>query len=267
MAEAEVWAFAGAALAAIVVGMLVSALINALADRVVGVDEPIWSATHCRACLAPLPAASPLALAEFKRRRVCEKCGKPASLRRALVQVALPLAFLALVARASFALQWNSSRVALPGWEFVTLGAVLFTALAFVFVVDLEHRLIYDLSIWPPLLLILLIAGTHSVKSLPSLVLSGVIAGGLFLIFYGLGWLIYREEALGFGDVKLAALMGVASGWPGVLTALGITMVCGFVAAALLLAVDTSSRRSFIPFGVFMVIGVVGAVLVGPIPW
>lgn len=267
MAGVEVGVVVGACLAAILVGLLAGALVNTLADRVVGVDEPVWSATQCRACRAPLPAASPFALGEFMRRRSCEKCGKHASLRRPLVQTLLPLAFMALVGRVFLDLQFTSPEFTLPAWEVIGLGTVLFTALAFIFVVDLEHHLIYDLSIWPPLLLILLCAGLHDIQAVLPLLLGGAISGGLFLLFYGLGWLIYREEALGFGDVKLAALMGVAVGWSGVMTALGITIVCGFVTALLALALDSTSRRSFIPFGVFMVIGAVGVVLTAPIPW
>jgi leader peptidase (prepilin peptidase)/N-methyltransferase len=269
MTGVEVWAVAAACLAAGLVGLVAGALVNTLADRVVGVDEPVWSARQCRACLAPLPVAHGLALGELVHQRVCEKCGKRASLRRPLVQTILPLLFAALAAHALINPGHPASARApsLPLLALIALGMVVFTSLAFVFVVDLEHRLIYDFAIWPALILILGMAALLNGPALPSLLLGGALSGGIFLLFYGLGWAIYREEALGFGDVKLAALMGVATGWPGVMTALAITVAGGFVTALLLLGLGSANRRAYIPFGVFMVIGVAIAVLALPFPW
>ena len=44
--------------------------------------------------------------------------------------------------------------------------------------------------------------------------LMGVIAGALFLVLALAGSAIFKAEALGFGDVKLAAFMGLLLGWP-----------------------------------------------------
>ena len=266
MTGVQIWA---ACLAAALAGLVVGALVNALADHVVGVDQPVWIATQCRACLTPLPVAPWLALGELVKPRVCGACSKRASLRRPIVQATLALAFPALVARALLDPGHPiSTRAApLPAWALIALGVALFTALTFTFVVDLEHRLIYDLAIWPPLFLILGASALLNRAALPSLLLAAALSGGLFLLFYGLGWLIYRQEALGFGDVKLAALMGVATGWPGVLTALAITVAGGFAVALLLLAVDSKSRRAYIPFGVFMVAAAAVTLFISPFPW
>jgi leader peptidase (prepilin peptidase)/N-methyltransferase len=269
MTGIEIVAFVGACLIATLVGLAAGALVNTLADRVVGVDEPIWSATQCRKCGAPLPAASFIALGELATPRVCGTCGKRASLRRPLTQIALALAFPLLLAHALLNPGHPFSRNAtvLPVWALVFVGVVSFTALAFTFVVDLEHRLIYDLAIFPPLALILGAAALFNPAALPSLLLAGGLAGGLFLLLYALGWAIYRQEALGFGDVKLAALMGVAVGWPAITTAIAITVAGGFIIALLLLASGASDRRAYIPFGVFMVLATAITLLTSPFPW
>lgn len=269
MVSVEILAFAGACVLAMVAGLAAGALVNTLADRVVGVDEPIWRATQCRKCLTALPPGSPLAIRELLRPRLCSHCGKRASLRRPLTQIALALLFPLVLAHAVF----NPGRPlsphahALPMWALAMLGVAVCVALTFTFVVDLEHHLIYDLAIWPPLLLILGIAALLNLPALPALALGGALAGGLFLLLYGLGWAIYRQEALGFGDVKLAALMGVVTAWPGVTTALAITVAGGFIVALLLLASGTKERRGFIPFGVFMALGTVFTMLTMPYPW
>lgn len=269
MTGIEIAAFVAACLGMALVGLAAGAFVNTLADRVVGVDEPVWSATQCRKCGAPLPPASFLSLGELRTPRLCGTCGKRASLRRPLVQIALALVFPLLLTHALINPGHPAARHAamLPAWALVSLGVFTLTALAFTFVVDLEHRLIYDLAVYPPIILLIAAAALLNRAALPALLLAGGLSAGLFLLLYALGWALYRQEALGFGDVKLAALMGVAVGWPSITTAIAITVAGGFVTALLLLASDASSRRAYIPFGVFMSAATAITILTAPFPW
>ncbi len=103
--------------------------------------------------------------------------------------------------------------------------------------------------------------------SLASMLLGAIISGGLFLAFYGLGFLIYREEALGFGDVKLAALVGVAVGWPGIISALVIAALFGFAISVMLLGLGRVTTRTYVPFGTFLSLGGALALLVAVPVW
>lgn len=249
-------------LGALAVGLLAGALVNALADRVVGVDEPIWSASQCRKCLAPLGPAAPLALGELRRRRVCAACGQPTSLRRPLTQVALALWLPAAL--------WRAYATTTQGgqfWLLFLLAALAGVALTFIFVVDLEHRLIFDLAVFAPLVVTLAVVGLFDRGRLLGLLLAAALSGLIFLLFYGLGWLLYRQEALGFGDVKLALLIGALVGWPGLVTALFATTIIAAVLSLLLLASSAAERRTYIPFGVFMALGAAIALFAAPLPW
>jgi leader peptidase (prepilin peptidase)/N-methyltransferase len=87
---------------------------------------------------------------------------------------------------------------------------------------DFEHRLILDRVIFPSMLLALLVSLTPLVGGGLGLwrqpwwmgILMGVIAGALFLVLALAGSALFKAEALGFGDVKLAAFMGLLLGWP-----------------------------------------------------
>jgi leader peptidase (prepilin peptidase) / N-methyltransferase len=87
---------------------------------------------------------------------------------------------------------------------------------------DFEHRLILDRVIFPSMLLALLVSLSPLVGSGLGLwrqpwwagLLMGVIAGALFLVLALAGSALFKAEALGFGDVKLAAFMGLLLGWP-----------------------------------------------------
>ena len=104
---------------------------------------------------------------------------------------------------------------------------VLLTYFAAVIVIDVEHRLILrPLSMAGGILGIAIGAWLHG--PLPTL-LGGMAGFGLMYVLYQLGALFARlrarrlqsaglqtdnEEALGWGDVMLAAVLGVLLGWP-----------------------------------------------------
>ena len=69
---------------------------------------------------------------------------------------------------------------------------------------------------------------------------------------------------LGGGDVRLGAVFALYAGWTGTVNAFGM-LVAGFIAAGLvaiaLLALRRAGRRSFVPFGPFLFLGTLVAVL------
>lgn len=78
---------------------------------------------------------------------------------------------------------------------------------------DLEHRLILDRVILPAMGLALAYSVlTHPPGEWWYGLATGIAAGLLFAILALAGALIFRAEALGFGDVKFAAFMGVLLG-------------------------------------------------------
>lgn len=57
---------------------------------------------------------------------------------------------------------------------------------------------------------------------------------------------------MGWGDVKLAALIGLATGFPLVLVALVIGAITGGLVAVALLIAKKRGRKETIPFGPFL---------------
>src|SRR5579862_8168808 len=85
-------------LAALVCSFVAGRIVNMLADRVTGLEEPPWRADTCRDCAKPLPRAISLPLLpQYWRRRACASCGRPASFRYPLLEVVLALSFLLLL--------------------------------------------------------------------------------------------------------------------------------------------------------------------------
>lgn len=84
---------------------------------------------------------------------------------------------------------------------------------------------------------------------------SSFVAGAFgFLIFF-LPALFLGPEKAGVGDAKLAALMGLALGWPAIFVAVAITFIVAAVVTVPALVSGRLSPRSTIALGPFLAIG------------
>ena len=70
---------------------------------------------------------------------------------------------------------------------------------------------------------------------------------------------------MGFGDVKLAFLMGLILGWPDILFALFLAFVLGALIGLILIGLKIKSIKSQIPFGPFLVAATIIMMLWGEI--
>ncbi|HYR48976.1 MAG TPA: prepilin peptidase [Candidatus Eisenbacteria bacterium] len=92
----------------------------------------------------------------------------------------------------------------------LVLRSVFVLVLVQVIFFDLEHRLILDRIMFPSMALALVV----SLFGHPwwAGIATGLGAGGLFLLLAVAGSAIFKAEAMGFGDVKLAVFLGLLLG-------------------------------------------------------
>jgi prepilin signal peptidase PulO-like enzyme (type II secretory pathway) len=100
----------------------------------------------------------------------------------------------------------------------LALRSVVVLVLVQVIFFDMEHRLILDRVMFPAMALALIV----SLFQQPwwAGIATGLAAGLLFLLLALVGSAIFKAEALGFGDVKLALFMGLLLGPLPTITAL-----------------------------------------------
>jgi len=135
-------------------------------------------------------------------------------------------------------------------------------------VIDLEHfllpnRIVYPLAVTTVALLALAAVGDDAWPSFGRALLGGVFAtvalGGLHLL---------SPRSMGFGDVKLAFVLGLVLGWLG-WSELVLGLFCGFLAGALvglaLIMVRHRGRKDHLPFGPFLAFGTVLVLLWGDV--
>lgn len=130
--------------------------------------------------------------------------------------------------------------------------------LILIIVIDLEHRLIFDVVTYPATIIALL--GSFIVtkdENTFRLAVVGAIAGFIvFLLFYLLAQLVYGRgsAALGAGDVKLSMAMGAMLGFHRIFFALGLGILLGGVFSLLLLLSRRVNRNTHMPYGQYLAI-------------
>jgi len=138
--------------------------------------------------------------------------------------------------------------------------------------IDLEHGLILNRVTYPAIIVLLLLApfwpelgisreflGTAGL--LGSLFNSLVAGFGAFLIFLII--FLVHSQGMGGGDVKLAGVIGLLVGYPGVLVALSIAVVSAGILSIFLLAFRKKDRKDAIPFGPFLAAGAIVTFVAG----
>ena len=196
----------------------------------------------------------------------CPNCGKPLPVHIILVELGTGLLFAYLFWRYGFT------------WELSVL-AVFCLLLLILLVTDIEQMLIPNIITYPGFVIVLLISLAIMLLNVkPHWFFAGQ-ASGIFMLVYNylvnvvLGALtgfvllmlvhVVSRGGMALGDVKLAALIGMMTGFPMVIVALFIGVIGGGLVAGILLLSKRRGRKDPMPFGPFLCLGGIAALLWG----
>ena len=139
---------------------------------------------------------------------------------------------------------------------------------------DLKTRYILDLVMFPSWVIALGLAfltpwtpiATWPWPDWRTAPIAALIAGGIFLLLYLGGQFVFGTEAFGFGDVKLAVFIGMATGLSNLrmVHALLYGVFLGGFVAIILLITRIRRLKEAVPYGPFLVIGTLIILLTQP---
>ena len=235
-------------------GLLIGSFLNVVVHRVPAGLSVVSPPSACPTCSTPIrPRDNVPVLGWLVLRGRCRDCASPISPRYPLVELGCGLLFAVMAVR--FGLD-----PVLPAFLYL---AAVGLALA---LIDLDCRRLPDALTLPsyPVAVVLLgvatLLGSQSGEPLRAL-LGGAIA---FALYFGL--CLAYPAGMGFGDVKLSGVLGLYLGWLGwgaLVVGLFLAFLLGGVVGVLLIAFGRAGRKTAVPFGPFMLAGVLVAVLVG----
>ncbi len=235
-------------------GLAVGSFLNVCVDRLPRSESIASGRSHCDGCGRQLTTSELVPLISYLRLKgLCSACWAQIPRRVPVVEVVTGLVFACLYMAYG------------PTISFIVLSTYA-CILTIVFVIDLEHGLILNKVVTPALVLALAIAAIVPPQWLgtigPHPVVSALIGAGTGFILLFLVALVSRG-GMGWGDVKFAAFMGAATGFPLILVAIFAGIITGGVTGILLIVLRRKGRKETIPFGPFLAIGTMIALMWG----
>lgn len=147
-----------------------------------------------------------------------------------------------------------------PSW-LLPIRSLWVAVLVQIIFFDLEHLLVLDRVLLPgAVAAILLSPVTPNLGLLPA-ILTGLVTGVVFLAIAELGAIVFRAEAMGYGDVKLSAFLGLVLGPRPTFNAVVLGVILAGVVAVALLALRLRGMRDSISYGPFLAGGAIASLL------
>lgn len=260
-----------------VFGAIIGSFLNVVIHRLPREESVVFPNSRCPGCSTAiawydnLPVLSYLIL-----RGRCRSCGSGIAIRYPAVELMTGLLYVAVT--------WHDGLTLMLPFDLVFVSAVV--ALVFI---DAEHMILPNAITYPGIVFALLArlaipllstaahfddVGplTHGVLhgvpvwavSLIGAAIGGLIGGGSLWLM-GWTWEKLRGiEAMGLGDVKMMFMVGAYLGWRLTILTIFMGVLSGsIIGVALMMRQGKKDMQMLLPFGVFLGIGAIAALLVG----
>jgi leader peptidase (prepilin peptidase)/N-methyltransferase len=237
-----------------IIGLAIGSFLNVVIWRVPRGESVAHPPSHCPACDAAIrPADNVPVLSWLLLRGRCRACAAPISVRYPLVELATAALFVA------FGVHFGA-HAELPAFLYLAAVGV---ALA---MIDIDLQRLPDALTLPSYPVGLGLLGlAAAVDAAGGSFVRALIGMAGLSAFYGLVWFVY-PAGMGLGDVKLAGVVGLYLAWLGwgqlVVGAFAAFAVGAVVSIAAVLA-SGGGRKTKVPFGPFMLVGVLIGIYAG----
>ena len=239
---------------AAVFGLLIGSFLNVVVWRVPRGESLVSPPSRCPRCETPIkPYDNVPVLSWLVLRGRCRQCGEPISARYPLVELATGVLFGALAARIGY--DW-----ALPA--FLYLGAIS-VALA---LIDLDTKRLPNAIVLPSYGVGAVLLGGAALAGgdVDALVRAAIGMAALYGVYFLL--VLAYPAGMGFGDVKLAGVLGMYLaylGWSEWFTGWLLGFFLGGIFGVAAMASRRANRKTMVPYGPFMIAGALIAVFWG----
>ncbi|MBU3942406.1 prepilin peptidase [Patescibacteria group bacterium] len=226
-----------------ILGLFIGSFLNCFVYRLHEKEPFVTGRSFCPKCRHNLSWLDLVPVFSFLfLKGKCRYCQKKISIQYPLAELLTALIFFLVFTYYSINLFW----------------LVITSFLIIIFIYDLKYFLIPDSVLFIAIFLTLFYLIISPVL-IAGYLWAALGASGFFLAIY----LISRGKWIGFGDVKLAILMGLLVGFPNILIALFSAFLLGAIVGLGLISLKKKTLKSEVPFGPFLIIGIYIALFFG----
>ncbi len=231
-------------------GLIIGSFLNVVVWRVPRGESVVNPPSACPSCATPIKAYDNIPVVSWLLLRGrCRSCSEPISIRYPLVELGTGLAFAGVVVGGILGLFSLALVPVLLYFAAITVALGL---------IDLDTRRLPNAIVLPSYLVVVALLAIASALTGDWWALLRALAGGVTLFLAYFVMILIYPKGMGFGDVKLAGVIGLILGWIG----WGTLAVGGFAAFLLggvfgivLVLTHRAGRKTDIPFGPWMLSG------------
>jgi leader peptidase (prepilin peptidase) / N-methyltransferase len=242
-----------------VLGLVVGSFLNVVIYRVPAGLSIVHPPSACPNCHHPIRYRDNVPLISWMiLRGKCRDCGSPISARYPLIELATAVTFAAVASISLIA--WNENPEKSAGVFALELVAFLYLAAISIALaaIDLDVQRLPDVIVLPAYIVAgVLFTAAALLSADPSRLILTAIGGASLFVAYFLMW-FFKPGGMGYGDVKLAGVLGIYLGWLGLgnllVGAFAPFLLGGLFAVAMMIA-RRAGMKSKIPFGPWMLLG------------
>jgi leader peptidase (prepilin peptidase)/N-methyltransferase len=226
-----------------ILGLVVGSFSNVCIYRIPRNESIIYPASHCPKCCSNiLPKDNIPLLSYILLKGRCRHCKSKISIQYPIVEFLSGLIYLIIVLVYGLSIQ-------------TLIYILLSSALIIIAFIDFNEQIVPDVISLPGIVVGFLLSFFVPYISWINSALGVLVGGGIILIIGLTGSLIFKKEAMGGGDVKLAAMIGAFLGWRAIIISLFLGFFLGALAGIILIMTKIKKREDAIPFGPFIVLG------------
>jgi len=226
-----------------ILGLIVGSFSNVCIYRIPKSESIVYPASHCPKCHSKIKPVDNIPLLSFillKGR--CRNCKSKISIQYPIVELVTGLIYLIIYLIYGLSIQ-------------TLVYIILSSALIIIAFIDLNEEIVPDVISLPGIVIGFILSFFVPYISFINSALGIVVGGGIILVIGLAGSVIFKKEAMGGGDVKLAAMIGAFLGWRYIVISLFLGFFVGALAGIILILSKIKNREDAIPFGPFIVLG------------
>ena len=233
-------------------GLVLGSFVNVVIHRLPLGESIVSPRSRCPGCKGLVASYDNIPVLSFiVLRGRCRRCEARISLRYPAVELAIGAAsFLSFLRHG-------------PSLEYVVEFALVTAMVALIFI-DFDHQILPDTITLSGLALGLVLAWPREAITLVDALEGVALGGGLLFAVSEVYFRIKKVEGMGFGDVKMMAMVGAFLGWRGVLLTLFLGSFTGSVVGLAVIGLSGGDMKTKLPFGTFLGMGAIATVYAGP---
>lgn len=231
----------------LILGMILGSFYNVVGYRLPKGESIIYPPSHCPKCNHKLEPWELIPVVSFiLQKGKCTNCKEPIAWYYPIFELACGILF--VLAYLSFGLTLELIIVL----TFISMLIIIMVSDYYYMIISDEVLVFFGLAIIIENIII------NGISTLPKMLLNGIVAFGVMFLLKKIGDLIFKQESMGGGDIKLLGIFGIMLGWPNAL----ISIIFGsFIGLPISLIAVNMKKTHVVPFGPFLAMGAIVVLL------